>query len=113
MILRGRTIALLSLFYIEEELEELTERERGILAYLLHHNERMFECTLDGGYARTLISRGLVRAALQPAQVFDPENVPMEVPKQIWAILKKHRSKFPYEPSDDGGHPWRVPWMLR
>lgn len=98
---------------IEEELEELTEREREILAYLLHHNQRMFECAMDGGYARTLISRGIVRLALQPGQVFDPENVPTEVPKQIWAILKKHRSKFPYEPADDGGHPWRVPWMLR
>jgi hypothetical protein len=98
---------------IEEEIGELAEQDREILAYLLHHNQRMFECALDGGNARMLISRGLVRNALRPGQVFDPENVPMEVPRHVWNILKKHKSKFPYRPSEDGGHPWRVHWMLR
>ena len=98
---------------IEQELEELTEQDREILGYLLHHNQRVFECALDGGNARMLISRGIVRTALRPGQVFDSENVPMEIPKHIWNILKKHRSMFPYSPSDDGGHPWRVHWMLR
>jgi hypothetical protein len=98
---------------IEEDLGELTEQERKILAYLLHHNQRMFECALDGGNARLLISRGIVRSALRPGQVFDAENVPMEVPRPIWSLLKKHRSMFPYEPAEDDGHPWRVHWMLR
>ncbi len=98
---------------IEEELGELTEQDREILAYLLHHNQRMFECALDGGNARMLITRGIVRNALRPGQVFDPENVPMEVPRHIWSVLKKHQSMFPYEPSEDEGHPWRVHWMLR
>jgi HEPN domain-containing protein len=98
---------------IEQELEELTEQDREILAYLLRHNQRMFECALDGGNARMLISRGIVRTALLPGQVFDSENVPMEVPRNIWTVLKKHRSKFPYKGSDDDGHPWRVHWMLR
>jgi hypothetical protein len=98
---------------IEEELGELTEREREILAYLLHHNQRMFECALDGGNARMLISRGIVRRALRPGQVFDSENVPMEIPKRIWTVLKKRRSMFPYSPSNGRAHPWRVHWMLR
>jgi hypothetical protein len=97
---------------IKEELSELAERDREILAYLLHHNQRMFECAMDGG-ARMLISRGIVRSALRPGQVFDPENMPMEIPRPIWNVLKRHRSMFPYEPSEDGGHPWRVHWMLR
>jgi hypothetical protein len=98
---------------IEEELEELTDQDREILAYLLHHNQRMFECAMDGGNARMLISRGIVRTALRPGQGFDSENVPMEVPRTVWSVLKKHRSKFPYEGSDEDGHPWRVHWMLR
>jgi hypothetical protein len=48
---------------IEEELSELTKQDREILSYLLHHNQRMFECALDGGAARMLICRGIVRRA--------------------------------------------------
>lgn len=98
---------------IEEEFTELTEQDREILAYLLHHNQRMFECALDGGNARMLIARGIIETALRPGQVFNSENVPMEVPRHIWTILKKHKAKFPYEPSEDGAYPWRVHWMLR
>lgn len=98
---------------IEKELDELTEQDREILGYLLHHNQRMFECAVDGGNARMLISRGIVQSALRPGQVFDSENVPMEIPKHVWNVLKKHRSMFPYSPSDDGAYPWRVHWMLR
>jgi hypothetical protein len=56
---------------IEEDLTTLTKKEREIIAYLLHHGQRMFTANLDGGHAATLMSRGIVRKALRAGQVFD------------------------------------------
>ncbi|HVV77993.1 MAG TPA: hypothetical protein VHD59_00070 [Pseudolabrys sp.] len=98
---------------IEEELSELTEKDRQIIGYLLHHNQRIFDCAMDGGHARLLISRGIVRSAVRPGQVFDAENMPMEIPREIWRILQNKRSQFPYTPEEDDAHPWRVHWMMR
>jgi len=98
---------------IEDDLSELTQQEREILAYLLHHNQRMFECPWDGGNARLLIARGIVRNAQRKDQLVDYRNVPMEIPRPVWNLLLKHRAKFPYTPSKDGGQPWRVHWMAK
>ncbi len=98
---------------IEEYIPHMTQQDREIIAYLLHHNQRMFECAWDGGRARLLIARGIVRSAQRPEQMVDSENVPMEIPKPVWNLMLKHKAKFPYKPSRDGGHPWRVHWMAR
>lgn len=39
----------------------MTEHELEIIGYLLARNQKTFTCALDGGYAVTLISRGIVR----------------------------------------------------
>jgi hypothetical protein len=93
---------------ISEELSELSERERDIIAYLLHHNQRMFTADLDGGHASTLMARGLVRNAVRPGQVFDITDVPMEIPRPIWNAIKTVKDRFPYSGSEDDPHPWRV-----
>lgn len=98
---------------IEAELSELSEQKREIIAYLLHHNQRMFECAWDGGHAKMLISRGIVQSAQRTGQIVDAENVPMEIPRPIWNMLKKHANEFPYTGLDDDPYPWRVDWMLR
>jgi hypothetical protein len=98
---------------LEEYIPFMTPKDKKIIAYLLHHNQRMFECEPDGGNARMLLSRGIVRIAAQPGQHVDHFNVPFEVPSHIWEVLVKHRNKFPYQPESDGGHPWRVHWMER
>jgi hypothetical protein len=98
---------------IEEYIPFMTPKDKQIIGYLLHHNQRMFECEPDGGHARLLLSRGIVRIAAQPGQECDHFNVPFEVPSQIWQVLVKHKDKFPYRPERDGGHPWRVHWMER
>jgi hypothetical protein len=92
-----------------DEIETLTEREREIIAYLLHHKQRMFTCSVDGGHASTLMSRGIVRRALKPGQVFDADDMPVEIPMEVWRFLKTKAAEFPYR--GDGTHPWRKHWM--
>jgi hypothetical protein len=98
---------------IKEELNELTAKEKEIIAYLLHKNNRLFTADLDGGHAATLISRGIVRNALRPGQAFSPEDVPMEIPRQIWTLLKSMAPQFPYEGDEDDPYPWRVGFYER
>jgi hypothetical protein len=93
---------------IREELSELNAKEREIIAYLLHRGERMFTADLDGGHAATLIARGIVKSALRQNQVFDPTDVPMQIPRSIWNIIKTMKDQFPYSGDGDEPHPWRV-----
>jgi hypothetical protein len=95
----------------------MTEKERKIVAYLLHHKQKTFTAASDGGYATTLISRQIVVRALVPGQMFAGEDMPLMIPDHIWDVLAEHKDAFPYTPQHrhDGvePHPWRVPWMAR
>lgn len=90
----------------------MTDHEREIVGYLLHHNQKSFTAASDGGYAATLISRGIVVQALRPGQMFSLEDVPFAVPDHVWKVLEKHRDQFP-KPKADAAYPWRVHWMAR
>ena len=94
-------------------IEFMSPDEKKVLAYLLAKNQKTFTAATDGGYAATLLGRGIVRIAAQPGQHIDPENVPMTVPDHMWDVLRENREAFPFKPDRDGGHPWRVPWQLR
>lgn len=94
-----------------EEVETLSEREREILAYLLHHNQRLFTCNVDGGRAATLIARGIVRQAMRPGQVFDFDDMPVEIPIEIWRVLRARAERFPYAGDGEEPYPWRKHWM--
>ena len=98
---------------VEEYIPFMPPKDKKIIAYLLHHNQRMFECDADGGHARLLLARGIVRIAARVGQHVTYSSVPFEIPSHIWEVLVKHRDKFPYEPDRDSGHPWRVHWMER
>jgi hypothetical protein len=99
---------------VQDYIPHMTEKERKIIAYLLAKNQKMFTAASDGGYAATLLSRGLVRVAAQSGQHVDMFDVPMMVPDYVWDVLVEHKEQFPYTPqrnSRGGGepHPWRVP----
>ena len=91
----------------------MTEKDREIIAYLLHRNHRMFTCELDGGHARLLRSRGILRIATRPGQQVEYSDVPFEIPSGVWRVLAQHRDQFPYLGDEDNPHPWRVHWMER
>lgn len=102
---------------VREYIPYMTEQEKSIIAYLLAKNQKMITAAQDGGYATTLISRGILVLAMRPGQVADMMNVPFLVPDHIWDELALKRDSFPYTPAERrdgvGPHPWRVPWMAR
>lgn len=93
----------------------MTDREKEIIGYLLHHNQKVFQTDEDGGYAAPLISRGIVRRSGVPGQVIDVRRVPFEIPDHVWAVLESHRNAFPCNGPDREGAtpPWVIPWMAR
>jgi hypothetical protein len=99
---------------VERYIPHMSDREKAIVAYLLAHNQKIFTADSDGGYATTLISRGVVVRALISGQRFHPSEMPLEIPDHVWQVLEKHKDQFRYDPSaEEDGHPWRVHWMAR
>lgn len=101
---------------VREYIPHMTPHERKIIAYLLAKNQMMLTGGSDGGYAKTLISRGIIVRALIPGQVVPVTDVPFAIPDHVWDVLIAHRDQFPYTPPRRGGeepHPWRVPWMAK
>jgi hypothetical protein len=98
---------------VERYIPFMTDHEKEIFAYLLAHNQKSFTTDEDGGYANTLISRGIVIRALRSGQAYSANDMPVIVPDHVWMVLEKHKEKFPYKPSKDKAHPWRVHWMVR
>jgi hypothetical protein len=97
---------------LAEKIETLSSKEREIIAYLLHHRQRVLTCDADGGDAGTLISRGLVRRALQAGQMFAYDEMPVEIPLEVWRFLRANADKFPYEGDEDDPYPWRRDWRI-
>jgi hypothetical protein len=101
---------------VSDSIPQLTAKEREIISYLLHQNQRMFEATPDAGYASTLVSKGIVVCALRPGQQVRGDGVPFEVPKHIWDALVRHEAEFAHDlpkPGQRPAFPWAIPWELR
>jgi hypothetical protein len=99
---------------VRDCIPHMTEPERRVIAYLLAKNQKMFTAEADGGYASTLLSRGIICVAARGGQRVDMFDVPMVIPDHVWDVLVQHKDQFPYKPqkSSRGGgevHPWRVP----
>jgi hypothetical protein len=97
---------------VEEYIHYMTTKDREIIGYLLHNNQRMFTCEPDGGHANLLLSKGFVQVAARPGQQVAYMDVPFEVPRKVWDALMKHKDEFP-APDEDDPYPWRVSWMDR
>lgn len=99
-----------------EAIPFMTEQERAIIGYLLHHKRKVFDADDDGGYAASLLGRGFVVILARRGQMLDLTRVPMTVPEPVWEVWEQHKEAFPYEPVMNRGHelhPWRIPWMVR
>lgn len=93
----------------------MTSKDKEIIGYLLHHNQKMFQADLTGGYAAPLISKQIIRRDLQHRQAFDNNHVPFSIPDHIWVVLKRKRKSFPYKPPvrNTKSSPWAIPWQAR
>jgi Super-infection exclusion protein B len=96
---------------VRDYIPHMTEQEKQIVAYLLAKHQKMFRADRNGGYAATLLSRGIIRVAAQQGQYVDIRDVPMEVPDYAWKVLLQHKDQFPYDGrnEDREPHPWRIP----
>jgi len=102
---------------VEQFIPYMSKKDREIIAYLLHHNRKMFQAENDGGYAAPLIARGIIRTCGVHGQIMDLTRVPFEIPDHIWSVLEANRDEFPHRPPPAKGetetHPWAIPWMAR
>ncbi|MCV0381547.1 hypothetical protein [Nitratireductor sp.] len=87
----------------EKSLDDLTKRERDILAFLVTNGERHFTTAMDGGFAAGLIGRGLIHRALRPGQAFDGLSTPFTVDEDVWEALQKRKDEFKHP--KPGGRP--------
>ena len=94
------------------EIPNFSDKEKEIISYLLHHNQRIFTHEITGGYASTLIARGFIRTLAQTGQPVRGHQVPFTIPAHFWSVLQQHREQFPYTPRSSGATlPWAVPWQ--
>jgi hypothetical protein len=98
---------------VEDYIPFMTDNDKRIIGYLLNRNQKTFTAALDGGYATTLIARGIVAASPRPGQIFPHDDLPFSIPDEVWQVLCEHRSSFPAPPPGYNQHPWRVHWMAR
>lgn len=98
---------------IRDDIPHMTYHEKKIIGYLLIRNQKMFVADEDGGYANTLISKGITVRALRPGQAYIMTDVPMQIPDVIWDVLKENHEHFPDTWDESEPYPWRVPWQLR
>jgi hypothetical protein len=80
---------------VRNYIPHMTSQEKQIIAYLLAKNQKTITADQDGGYASTLISRGILVLALQRGQVFRGSDTPFAVPDYIWDELTRHKEQFP------------------
>jgi len=103
-------------YAVRKYIPYMTDKEREIIAYLIAKNKKTFKYTIDGGYATTLISRGIVVCGLRPGQVGSTHHIPFIIPDHIWSVLVKRRKEFPYVPPPPGKnekHPWAIHYAVR
>jgi hypothetical protein len=89
----------------EKSLDDLTTRERDILAFLVTKGERHFTTAIDGGYAAGLIGRGLIKRAVRPGQAFSQLSTPFSVDDDVWEALQKRKDEFKH-PTPGGRPPY-------
>ena len=91
----------------------LNEKEKIILGYLRHNNQKRFTGADDAGHARTLLSKGYVRYIAFQGQVVSARDVPFEVSEHVWEVVEARPEDFPHNPEFSNRdnkvevHPWR------
>jgi hypothetical protein len=98
---------------IEKQIPSMSPKEREIIGYLLAINEKMFDYTIDGGAANTLISKRIVACAMLPGQSALAYGVTFKIPDYAWDVLVKHRAEFPNTWKPGEPFPYAISWMSR
>ena len=82
---------------VTKYIPHMTAHERRIIGYLIGKNQKQFAGEADGGYAATLIARGIIISA-PPAQChsrdFNEQRSKWRIPDLIWDVLIAHKDHF-------------------
>jgi hypothetical protein len=98
---------------VEKEIPSMSKKEREIIGFLLANNEKMFDYTIDGGAANTLISKRIVVCAMLPGQSALAYGVTFKIPDHVWDVLVKHKAEFPNTWKAGEPFPYAISWMAR
>ena len=91
----------------------MTAKEREIIGYLLANNQKMFDYTIDGGAASTLLSKRIIVCAMLPGQSATAYGIAFKVPDHVWDILAERKTDFPNTWKAGEPYPWSISWMER
>lgn len=96
--------------WAEKSLDDLTARERNILSFLVTRGERHFTADMNGGYAASLIGRGLIHRTVRRGHTFHALSAPYSVDEDVWKALQKRKNDFKHHNPD--GRPPHIdsPW---
>jgi hypothetical protein len=98
---------------VEKEIPSMSKKEREIIGFLLANNKKMFDYTIDGGAANTLISKRIVVCAMVPEQSALAYGFTFKIPDHVWDVLVKHKAEFPNTWKTGEPFPYTVSWMAR
>lgn len=93
----------------ENSLNDLTELEWSILAYLVTRGERHFTSNINGGRAASLIGRGLIHIAARPGQSLHVLQTPFSIDDAVWEALLERKRDFVH-PNPNGRAPYSDLW---
>ena len=98
---------------VAKEILLMSGKEREVIGYLLANNQKMFDHTIDGGAANTLISKRIVVCAMLPGQSALAYGFTFEIPDHVWDVLVKHKAEFPNTRKAGEPFPYAISWMAR
>ena len=77
----------------------MTPKEKQIIAYLLHKNQKSFDCAADFGHAASLAGRKIVTFNAFRGQQARESSVPAKIPDYVWRCWWRTATSFPTRPS--------------
>jgi superinfection exclusion protein B len=98
---------------VAKDIPSMSSKEREIIGYLLANNLKMFDYTIDGGAANSLLSKRIVVCALLPGQSSTAYGVPFKVPDHVWNVLVEYKAEFPNTWKPGEPLPYAISWMER
>ncbi|CTQ67163.1 hypothetical protein [Roseibium alexandrii] len=95
-----------------DDIPRLTDRERMIFGYLLHHNQDTFTAAADAGHATTLVAKGYIYSIGVHGQSVSAARVPFKVRPEVWNLLQDRKEEFPHTARNGRGGD-SPPWVVR
>jgi hypothetical protein len=91
----------------KRDLQYLTEHDKLIVAYLLHHNIRTIFCLQTGERAKNLVHMGYMKISMRGNIAYDYDRLPFVVHDIAWEVFQENKELFPYKNNKRNIEPWK------